>query len=75
MRVSTRSLEPATGGDGQRRAVPRDHGEPVVALRWWERLRSAALLAVLAVVLGGFAAMAAGIAVLSLFNLLRGAVG
>jgi hypothetical protein len=83
VRVSTRSLEPATGGDPSGRGQPpsvspslaRDRGEPVVPLHWWERLRSVAALIVLAIALGGFAALAIGVGVLALFNFLRGAVG
>ena len=50
-------------------------GELVGPARLWQRARSAVLLALVAVLLGFFAALAVGVAVIALFGLLRSSVG
>jgi hypothetical protein len=47
---------------------------PVESIRWWQRLRSAVMLAVMAVVLGALLAAVIGAGALLLLNLLRSSV-
>ncbi len=56
---------------------PPDLGghEPAPRLRWWQRVRSAALLTVMVAVLGFAAAGAVGLATVLLITFLRNAVG
>ncbi len=50
-------------------------GELVGPGRLWQRARSAVLLSLVAVLLGFFAALVVGVAVIALFALLRSSVG
>lgn len=57
------------------RRLRRHEGEPYRPAPWWQRLRSALGIVVIAFTLGAFTAAAIGIVAFTLFTLLRGAVG